>query len=189
LISLPIFACLVWILFILIKQNKYVDIGIALNFGLALIVFFIVKNLFVDFFDKRFFSKYILFLSLTGFAYLFLPAQDFKKYSFSYSQFNDALMHNKKIIVVASASWCVTCHINEFNVFNTKDFKNFLAKSDVTYMYLDLTSKSEEGNKFLNSYKHVGVPFYILFNSNGKYEILPQILTKKSVIKKISNLT
>ena len=189
LLALPIFACLLWILFVLIKQDNYFGVGVALSFGFAIVSFFSVRKLFHNFFEKKIIYSVFLGVVIFSFSYFCLPALKLQQYEFSYKNFNEAIENKKKVLVVASASWCITCHLNEFNVFNKPDFKNQLAKSEVVYMYLDLTNSNDEGSKFLSHYKHSGVPFYIIFNTDGTHEILPQILTKQLVINKINNLT
>ena len=128
----------------------------------------------------------MLFLS-----YAVIPSDNkdiIMKKNFSYNELNNSLKNHQKIMVVASASWCITCYLNEKNALESSEFIDLLAKKNVKYFYLDLTNSNQEGENFLMEYKHSGVPFYIIFDSLGNYEILPQTLTKSFIIKKIQNL-
>lgn len=189
LVSLPIFGCLLWLLFIMVKQGSYTQIGIAFSFGFGLIVFFVIKSLFHNLFYRRIVNNIVLCSIIICFSYFCLPNSRLEKQIFTYSGFQEAINNHKKMIVVTSASWCITCHLNEFNVFNKSSFKDYLAHKGVVYMYIDLTNSNEEGLKFLHEYKRSGVPLYVIFDSEGQYEILPQILTKQLVVEKINKLT
>ena len=159
-------------------------IGISFGFSLFFITWF-VKNFNLTIQKKIIYCVIVLFLS-----YVVIPnySKDHVRENFSYQKLNNSLNNHQKIMVVASASWCITCYFNEKNALESSEFINLLAKKDVKYLYLDLTNSNQEGENFLMEYKHSGVPFYILFDSLGGYEILPQTLTKSFIIQKIENL-
>jgi thiol:disulfide interchange protein len=185
--SFPIYGAVLWILYVLIKQNNIFYVSIAISFGFVL--FFIgwfIKNFDISFRKKLIFCSIALFL-----AYIMLPnnIESVVKEDFSLQKLNTSLQSHQKVLVVASASWCVTCYFNEKNALESKEFFDLLAERGVRYLYLDLTNHNDEGENFLMYYRHSGVPFYILFSSNGDYEILPQTLTKSFVLKKIYNLS
>ena len=186
LMSFPIYGAALWILYVLTKQNNpiYFVIGISFGFSLFFITWF-VKNFNLTIQKKIIYCVIVLFLS-----YVVIPnySKDHVRENFSYQKLNNSLNNHQKIMVVASASWCITCYFNEKNALESSEFINLLAKKDVKYLYLDLTNSNQEGENFLMEYKHSGVPFYILFDSLGGYEILPQTLTKSFIIQKIENL-
>jgi thiol:disulfide interchange protein len=187
LLSFPIYAAALWILFILIKQKNDLYIAIALSYSLCLyLIIWIGKNFQLSFFKKIIFYGLPIIL-----CYLVLPiplSVNNLKENFSLNTFQNAIEKKEKIMVVGSASWCVTCYVNEKNALQSNDFATLLKKKKIKYLYLDLTNKNPDGEKFLTQYNHSGVPFYIIFNSKGEYEILPQTLTKNLVEEKISNL-
>ncbi len=187
LMSFPIYGGSLWILYVLSKQNNQIYFLIAISFGFS--IFFItwfIKNFNLSSQKKIIFCAIVLFLS-----YAVIPSDNkdiIMKKNFSYHELNNSLKNHQKIMVVASASWCITCYLNEKNALESSEFIDLLAKKNVKYFYLDLTNSNQEGENFLMEYKHSGVPFYIIFDSLGNYEILPQTLTKSFIIKKIQNL-
>jgi thiol:disulfide interchange protein len=204
LMSFPIFGSALWILFVLIKQNNIKYISLAL-FSSFLIYFFIFfwKN----FFKKNKILKIIFFIILIIISYFIFPniqnndhvilekninpSYDIKygiKEEFSEEKLKKYISLNKKIFIVASASWCITCHVNEKNALSSEEFFKTLKDKKIIYLYIDLTNKNEEGQNFLASKNQIGIPFYLLINSNSEEKKLPQILKPNFILNELNNL-
>ncbi len=111
-----------------------------------------------------------------------------KKVAFSNEKLDEALANGQKILVTVSASWCVTCNVNEKNAMSSDKFYDALKKNDILYLYADMTNDNNEANLLLQKYGRSGIPFYILVSSDGTEEFLPQLLTENFVLDKLNSL-
>ena len=111
-----------------------------------------------------------------------------KKIPFSKERLSEALAKKQKVFVVVSASWCITCHVNEKNALSSEKFFNSLKESEILYLYSDMTNENVEASKLLKEYNKLGIPFYLLFGSDGNSQILPQILTEDLVLNEFEGL-
>jgi thiol:disulfide interchange protein DsbD len=96
----------------------------------------------------------------------------------------------KAVFINVTADWCITCKVNEQIVLGTKEFEEALTINDVSYIIADWTSYDAEISTLLAQYRRTGIPLYLLFpkKSTEKVSVLPQILTKDSVISALSAL-
>jgi thiol:disulfide interchange protein len=204
LMSFPIFGTAAWIFFVLIKKGDLKFCAISLFF-LILSYFFIW--FWQNFFENKKFLKILIFsLILLGSYFLFPEIQEkleinhkpeinsefsFEyglKQDFSKKKFDFYKNSQKRIFVVASASWCLTCHVNEKNALSSEAFLNKLKQKEIIYLYIDLTNHNEDGQKFLEEFKQVGIPFYLTIDSKGKQKKLSQILKPEKVLEDLENL-
>ncbi|MFT3755000.1 MAG: protein-disulfide reductase DsbD [Pseudoxanthomonas sp.] len=82
------------------------------------------------------------------------------------------------VFVDMTADWCVTCKANEKAVLNREAFHTALAEADGVYMVGDWTDTDPAITAFLDRYKAVGVPLYVVFpRGGGEGEVLPTVLT------------
>jgi thiol:disulfide interchange protein len=83
----------------------------------------------------------------------------------------------KPLLVNFTASWCLTCLVNE--------------RSAVTLMKGDWTNRDPGITKALSAYGRAGVPLYLAYNPSGGSKdpvVLPQLLTAGVVRDAFSNL-
>jgi thiol:disulfide interchange protein len=208
LMAFPIFGASAWILFVLIKQNNI--------FFSALCLFFVILSYFSIWFWKNFFvdggGKKIIKLLILGWvficAYLIFPSikdcsQEKKiikskkesyqlnfgeKQEFSGEKLEYFKSLKQRILIVASASWCLTCHINEKNALASEDFFKTLKEQKILYLYIDLTNTNSEGENFLQEKKQVGIPFYLTIDSSGKENRWAQLLKPQKVLEDLKAL-
>jgi thiol:disulfide interchange protein len=86
----------------------------------------------------------------------------------------------KPLLVNFTASWCLTCLVNERNAFTDSAVQQVLHDKGVTLMKGDWTNRDPAITRALASFGRAGVPLYVVYNSKpGSSEpvILPQILT------------
>jgi len=75
------------------------------------------------------------------------------------------------------ADWCITCKINEKNVFESEKIKEIFAKTNVVKMQADYTKPNYEALKFFEAYGRGGVPFDLLLTSSREALLMPELLT------------
>jgi thiol:disulfide interchange protein/DsbC/DsbD-like thiol-disulfide interchange protein len=86
----------------------------------------------------------------------------------------------RPLLVNFTASWCLTCLVNERNAFSDAAVQEIFRAKQVTLMKGDWTNRDPAITKALAAFGRAGVPLYVVYNSKpGVSEpvILPQILT------------
>ena len=87
------------------------------------------------------------------------------------------------VFVDVGADWCVTCKVNEKAVLDNDAFRDLLARSNAVLMTADWTNVDPAITAFLQQYKAVGVPLYVVFRAgeSGPGQALPTVLTQAIV--------
>lgn len=97
---------------------------------------------------------------------------------FSEQRLADLRKANRVVLVNMTADWCVTCKANEKAVFARDGFKDALAAADAVYMVGDWTDVDPAITAYLQRYKAVGVPLYVVYpRGGGEGTVLPTVLT------------
>jgi thiol:disulfide interchange protein len=90
----------------------------------------------------------------------------------------------RPLLVNFTASWCLTCLVNERNAFTDSAVQEVFRSKGVTLMKGDWTKRDPAITQALASFGRAGVPLYVVYNSKpGSTEpvILPQLLTPSVV--------
>jgi thiol:disulfide interchange protein/DsbC/DsbD-like thiol-disulfide interchange protein len=90
----------------------------------------------------------------------------------------------KPLLVNFTASWCLTCLVNERNAFTDSAVQETFRNKGVTLMKGDWTTRNPAITQALAAFGRAGVPLYVVYNSKpGSSEpvILPQLLTPGAV--------
>jgi thiol:disulfide interchange protein len=86
----------------------------------------------------------------------------------------------KPLLVNFTASWCLTCLVNERNAFADSAVQEIFRNKKVTLMKGDWTNRNAAISQALSSFGRAGVPLYVVYNGKaGSTEpvVLPQLLT------------
>jgi thiol:disulfide interchange protein DsbD len=86
----------------------------------------------------------------------------------------------RPVLVNFTASWCLTCLLNERNAFADSAVQEVFRAKGVTLMKGDWTNRDPVITRALASFGRAGVPLYLVYNSKpGSSEpiVLPQLLT------------
>ncbi len=110
--------------------------------------------------------------------------------AFTQARLQTALEENpdRPVFVNMTASWCITCLVNERTTLSQASVTQTFEDYNVLYMKGDWTNKNQEITQYLESFQRNGVPLYVFYNKadeNGRRpepQILPQILTPAQVI-------
>lgn len=97
---------------------------------------------------------------------------------------DDALKGNDPVFVNMTASWCITCKVNERVALATDDTQKLFADQKVLYLIGDWTNQNPEITAYLNQHGRSGVPIYVYYGSRDLTTsqrpdpvVLPQLLT------------
>jgi thiol:disulfide interchange protein/DsbC/DsbD-like thiol-disulfide interchange protein len=86
----------------------------------------------------------------------------------------------RPLLVNFTASWCLTCLVNERNAFADSAVQEVFRNKGVTLMKGDWTNRDPAITQALAAFGRAGVPLYVVYNSKpGSSEpvVLPQLLT------------
>ncbi len=86
----------------------------------------------------------------------------------------------RPVLVNFTASWCLTCLVNERNAFADAAVQDVFRDKGVTLMKGDWTNRDPAITQALAEFGRAGVPLYLVYNSKpGATEalVLPQLLT------------
>jgi len=90
----------------------------------------------------------------------------------------------RPLLVNFTASWCLTCLVNERNAFADSAVQEVFREKGVTLMKGDWTNRDPAITQALSSFGRAGVPLYVVYNAKpGSSEplVLPQLLTANIV--------
>jgi thiol:disulfide interchange protein DsbD len=85
----------------------------------------------------------------------------------------------KPVFVNLTASWCITCLVNERVALSTDEVREAFVKQGVTYLKGDWTRQDPRITALLKQHDRSGVPLYLFYpagTGNGA-QVLPQLLT------------
>lgn len=95
--------------------------------------------------------------------------------------------HGKAIFVDFTASWCITCQVNERTTLSTQAVKQAFTETGALYMVADSTKFNADIDEALNNLGQGSLPLYVLYPADGSApEILPQVLTPSIVINALT---
>ncbi len=90
----------------------------------------------------------------------------------------------KPLLINFTASWCLTCLVNERNAFADSAVQAVFHDKGVTLMKGDWTSRDPAITQALTAFGRAGVPLYVVYNAkpgDNTPIVLPQLLTASIV--------
>lgn len=90
----------------------------------------------------------------------------------------------RPLLVNFTASWCLTCLVNERNAFADSAVQEVFRSKGVTLMKGDWTNRDPAITQALAAFGRAGVPLYVLYNAkpgSSAAVVLPQLLTANVV--------
>jgi len=90
----------------------------------------------------------------------------------------------RPLLVNFTASWCLTCLVNERNAFADTAVQALFRDKGVTLMKGDWTNRDPAITQALAAFGRAGVPLYVVYNAtpgSAQPIVLPQLLTANIV--------
>ena len=108
--------------------------------------------------------------------------------SFSDERLAQLLNEGKPVFLNFTASWCISCLVNERVALSDANVKAAFAQENIVYLKGDWTNRDSAITRFLQKFNRSGVPLYVFYPA-GKPDQpveLPQILTPDIVISAVT---
>jgi thiol:disulfide interchange protein DsbD len=96
----------------------------------------------------------------------------------------------KPVFVNMTASWCITCLVNERVALSSDTVVQAMADNNVSYLKGDWTNNDPVITEVLKRFQTSGVPLYLMYPSDPAKpaQVLPQLLTEGIILDAIARL-
>lgn len=192
--AFPIYASAAWLLWVLAQQTSPLGLGAALA-GVILIALAAWAYQKSKLSSHRGRTTALVTAVLALLLALFLPvrysgrvavapgatARDADAWQpYDASKLKEITAAGKPLLVNFTASWCLTCLVNERNAFADAAVQEIFRAKGVTLMTGDWTNRDPAITSALAEFGRAGVPLYVVYNPKGASSapiILPQLLS------------
>ncbi|HRK07163.1 MAG TPA: thioredoxin family protein [Pseudobdellovibrionaceae bacterium] len=104
------------------------------------------------------------------------PTDEFWQ-NFSSQTVQRARANGQPVFINYTATWCLTCQVNDRVVFRDADTRRWIQERGVVMLKADWTKSDAEITASLKSFGRAGVPLYVFYPPGGEAKLLPEILT------------
>ncbi len=202
LLAFPMYAAAIWLVWVLVQQAG-VDAVITALGGMLLIaiaawLYDSTRTLTNGKRNLGNVSVLALVLLAVGFggAQVNSPAHAAQKSAaadanweaYSDERLQSLLAEGKPVFLNFTASWCISCLVNERVALSTDAVKKQFEQQGIVYLKGDWTNRDPQITAFLKKFNRSGVPLYVFYPA-GQAESpkeLPQILTPDLVVAAVS---
>ncbi|MET0356432.1 MAG: thioredoxin family protein [Cellvibrio sp.] len=203
-LAFPMYAAAVWLVWVLAQQSGANSVVIALG-GMVALAFAVW--LYDTTRNTRPFSEKLGTTSALGIVALTLllgysgvngtteaVKTDVAKEAnrnwepYSAERLQELLAADKPVFLNFTASWCISCLVNEQVALSNQNVKNAFSTAGITYLKGDWTKRDSEITKILTQFGRSGVPLYVFYSQGNKTKPveLPQVLTPDIVLNAIA---
>ena len=106
---------------------------------------------------------------------------------FDAAQIPALVKSGKSVFVDVTADWCFTCKYNEKFVLDSADVAQAFQEQGIVLMKADWTNRDAAIGEYLKSFNRYGIPFYALYRPGQQPNVLPELLTKGTVLRALKN--
>ena len=96
----------------------------------------------------------------------------------------------KTVLVDVTATWCLTCKVNELTVLENAEVRSRLGQPNVVRMRADWSRPNQSIANYLNRFARYGIPLNVVYGpSLAQGEALPELLTTGAVLRALDKAT
>jgi thiol:disulfide interchange protein len=107
---------------------------------------------------------------------------------YSAQRLDELLAQGKPVFLNFTASWCISCLVNERVALSSEPVVQAFQKNGITYLKGDWTKRDPQITQVLSRFSRSGVPLYVFYPAGNKAPPieLPQVLTPDTVLSSIT---
>lgn len=103
--------------------------------------------------------------------------------NFTSARLDELMRAGRPVLLNMTASWCLTCLVNERNAIETEAVRDALLRRGVVALKGDWTNRNAEIAETLARFGRSGVPLTIVFPGNGRAPImLPELMSQATLL-------
>lgn len=180
-LAFPLYLSSIWLIWVLTQQVGEISV-ISCGIGICMLLLYCWT------YPKLSQSLLkILLILITGIVFIFsfylITPSDNPVSKNRVSDIQSLLILKKPVFVNVTASWCLTCQVNDLNVLKNDAVVSFFKENKIEVITLDWTKNDAEITNFLSSFDRKGVPLYLYYPAGEtKPIILPQLLTIRTIL-------
>ena len=194
--AFPLYLTVVWLVWVLARQSGTDAVPIVLS-GLVLIAAasWLMQHAALA-------ARALRYAALAGAAgLLFVPALDVAQARpapavahadaepYSDARLAELRAQGRPVFVNLTADWCLTCKVNERVALASDTVREAMARRGVVVLTGDWTRADPAITRVLERFDRAGVPLYLLYAPSGDPVVLPQILTRDTMVAEIERLS
>ncbi|NBO17863.1 MAG: hypothetical protein EBV03_01295 [Proteobacteria bacterium] len=201
LMAFPMYASVIWLLWVLTLQSGVQGLVMALTSLLAMVFIIWARRMFPH--ESAVYQPLAL-LSLLALLAVTLPSysimdaptpmppaaseETVQTIPYDKATLDKLREEGKPVFVDATAAWCITCQVNASVALHTPRTMKKFKELGITLMIADWTRRNPEITEFLAGFGFNGVPLNVYYPpAQGKPVVLPQLLSEDIVIQTIKN--
>lgn len=183
--AFPLFATVIWLLWVLGKQ-----LGVEGVIAAALLLFLLSFAIWLAKSRRSLVKSVAWVLGIGAFLYatkvigtvesasVGQAKEDSMWRTFLQSEIDEERAKGRAVFVDFTAAWCITCQVNKKVVLETEHVTKLFKENNVLTVRADWTVFDESITKALSAFGRNSVPLYVFYSANGGGpQVLPQILT------------
>jgi thiol:disulfide interchange protein DsbD len=94
----------------------------------------------------------------------------------------------KPVFVDFTAAWCVTCQANKQLVLNSRAITDAFLRKGIVQLRADWTNRDDAITRELARFGRNGVPLYVVYDRRGQAQVLPELLTERTVLDALDRI-
>ncbi len=185
-LAFPLFATVIWLLWVLSQQNSgssiFLILSLLLSYAFGLFIFTLGRW-------GRNLGGFIALISVALACYTVTrPTVGDATYGgvlwepYSEERLSQLRELKQPILLDATAAWCITCQVNKAIIFSNTALVEKMKAKQVTVLRADWTSYDPKITSLITRFGREGVPLNVYFNPDRiAPEILPSLLTPQIV--------
>lgn len=177
-LAFPMFATAAWLMTVAFGQTSETGALVILLICVAIGLVLWIKK------QQSFATLLAILVAAVTLSYFTVtPKVSDTQREFSLEALDTLIETGDTVFVNVTASWCITCKVNERVALRTDTTQAALSQPNVHYVIADWSNYNEDIAQLLDRHNRNGIPLYLIYRNGdvAQPQILPQVLTPSAV--------